>query len=68
MMRQIRSVVKLTVPTIGNCANDQITAIASRTQRVSMRLTMKPTMMADRKQEKNEEPSRPNCSGERIHP
>ena len=33
-MRQIRSVVKLTVPTIGNCASDQITAIASSTQRV----------------------------------
>src|SRR5436190_1029578 len=65
MMRQITSVVKLTVPTIGNCATDQITAIASSTQRVSMRLTMKPTTMAEiENRTKNEEPSKPNCSGE----
>src|SRR6476646_5200385 len=68
MMRQIRSVVKLTVPTIGNCANDQITAIASRTQRVSMRLTMKPTTMAEiENRMKNEEPRKPNCSGESFN-
>ena len=64
-MRQITSVVKLTVPTIGNCATDQITAIASSTQRVSMRLTMKPTTMAEiENRKKNEEPRKPNCSGE----
>ncbi len=63
-MRQIKSVVKLTVPTIGNCASDQITAIASSTQRVATRLTMKPTTMAEiENRKKNEEPSRPNCSG-----
>ena len=56
--------MKLTVPTIGNCASDQITAIASSTQRVSTRLTMKPTTMAEiENRKKNEEPSRPNCSG-----
>ena len=64
MTRQISSVVKLTVPSIGNCASDQITAMTSRTQRVSTRLTMKPTMMAEiENRKKNEEPSRPNCSG-----
>src|SRR5258708_37849613 len=64
MMRQINSVVKLTVPTIGTCARDQITAIASSTQRVATRLTMKPTTMAEiENRKKNEEPSRPNCSG-----
>ena len=63
-MRQITSVVKLTVPTIGNWASDQITAIASRTQRVSTRLTMKPTAMAEiENRKKNEEPRNPNCSG-----
>src|SRR3954463_10874925 len=65
MMRQITSVVKLTVPTIGNCATDQITAIASSTQRVSTRLAMKPTTMAEiANRRKNEEPRKPNCSGE----
>ena len=60
--------MKLTVPTIGNCANDQITAIASSTQRVSMRLTMKPTTMAEiENRKKNEEPSKPNCSGESFN-
>ena len=64
MMRQITSVVKLTVPTIGNWATDQITAIASSTQRVSTRLTMKPTAMAETEnRKKNEEPRNPNCSG-----
>src|SRR5215212_416440 len=65
MMRQISSVVKLTVPTIGNCAIDQITAIASSTQRVATLLTMNPTTMAEiENSRKNEDPSRPNCSGE----
>ena len=64
-MRQITSVAKLTVPTIGNCATDQITAIASSTQRVSTRLTMKPTTIAEiENRKKNEEPRKPNCSGE----
>jgi hypothetical protein len=68
MMRQISSVVKLTVPTIGNCATDQITAIASSTQRVSTRLTMKPTTMAEiENRRKNEEPSTPNCSGDSFN-
>ena len=63
-MRQISSVVKLTVPTIGNCASAHTSASASSTQRVSMRLTMKPTTMAEiENRKKNEEPSRPNCSG-----
>ena len=63
-MRQISSVVKLIVPTIGNCASAHITASTSRTQRVAMRLTMKPTTMAEiENRKKNEEPSRPNCSG-----
>ncbi len=63
-MRQIRSVVKLTVPTIGNCASAQITARVSSTQRVATLLTMKPTTMAEiENRKKNEEPSRPNCSG-----
>jgi hypothetical protein len=58
MMRQIRSVVKLTVPTIGNCATDQITAITSSTQRVGTLLTMKPTTMAEiENRKKNDEPS-----------
>src|ERR1700754_606581 len=64
MMRQIKSVVKPTLPTIGNCASDQITAIASSTQRVATLLTMKPTMMAEiENSRKKEEPSWPNCSG-----
>src|SRR5205085_1459510 len=63
MMRQISSVVKLTVPTIGNCATDQITAITSSTQRVGTLLTTKPTTMAEiENSRKNEEPSVPNCS------
>src|SRR3954465_14079178 len=63
MTRQISSVVKLTVPTIGNCASDQITAITSSTQRVETLLTMKPTTMAEiENNRKNEEPSVPNCS------
>src|SRR3954470_6599106 len=64
MTRQIRSVVKLTVPTIGNCASDQTTAIASSTQRVATLLTMKPTTIAETENSrKNDEPSVPNCSG-----
>ena len=56
--------MKLTVPTIGNCASAQITASTSSTQRVATRLTMKPTTMAEiENRKKNEEPSRPNCSG-----
>ena len=67
MTRQISSVVKLTVPTIGNCATDQITAIASNTQRAATRLTMKPTTMAEiENKKKNEEPRNPNCSGSRF--
>jgi len=62
-MRQIKSVVKETVPTIGNCASAQITAITSRTQRVGTLLTTKPTTMAEiENRKKKEEPSRPNCS------
>ncbi|MGY4380684.1 hypothetical protein ACVWZ3_008323 [Bradyrhizobium sp. i1.3.6] len=62
-MRQIRSVVNETVPTIGNCASAQITASVSSTQRVGTLLTMKPTTMAEiENRKKNEEPSRPNCS------
>src|SRR5256885_14090465 len=68
MTRQINSVEKLTVPTIGNCASAQIDAKASSTQRVSMRLTMKPTTMAEiENRTKNEEPSRPNCSGDSFN-
>src|SRR5882724_9865854 len=64
MTRQIRSVVKLTVPTIGNCASAQITASTNSTHRVAMRLTMKPTTIAEiENRKKKEEPSRPNCSG-----
>src|SRR3954467_381278 len=64
MMRQITSMAKLISPTIGNCASDQITAITSNTQRVSTRLTMKPTTMAEiENRKKNEEPRKPNCSG-----
>src|ERR1700731_2972419 len=64
MTRQISSVEKLTVPTIGNCASAHISASASSTQRVATRLTMKPTTMAEiENRKKNEEPSRPNCSG-----
>src|SRR4051794_40074571 len=64
MIRQINNVVKLTVPTIGNCATDQITAIASSTHRVGTLLTTKPTTMAEiENSRKNEEPSCPNCSG-----
>src|SRR3954454_16211908 len=64
MMRQISSVVKLTEPTIGNCASAHTTASACSTQRVSIRLTMKPTTMAAvENRKKNEEPSSPNCSG-----
>src|SRR5437763_10688908 len=67
MMRQTRSVVKPTVPTIGNCARAHIAASASSTQRVSMRLTIKPTTMAEiENRKKNEEPSRPNCSGSSL--
>jgi len=63
-MRQINRVVNETVPTIGNCASAQITASASSTQRVGTLLTMKPTTMAAiENRKKNEEPSRPNCSG-----
>src|SRR5689334_13443438 len=63
-MRQIRSVVKETVPTIGNCASAQITASVSSTQRVGTLLTRKPTTMAEiENRKKNAEPSRPNCAG-----
>src|SRR5262249_2135321 len=62
--RQIKSVVKLTVPTIGNCASAQITASTSSTQRVATLLTMKPTTMAEMENsKKKDEPSKPNCSG-----
>ncbi len=64
MIRQITRVVKLTLPTIGNCASDQITAITNSTQRVATRLTMKPTTMAEiENRKKNEAPRKPNCSG-----
>src|SRR3954454_9574786 len=64
MMRQINNVVKLTVPTIGNCASAQTVASTSSTQRVGTRLTMKPTTTAAiENRKKNDEPSRPNCSG-----
>ena len=67
MMRQTSSVAKETSPTIGNCATDQITAIASSTQRVETVLTMKPTMMAEiENSRKNEEPSWPNCSASSL--
>src|SRR3569833_1957586 len=63
-MRQIRSVVKETVPTIGNCVSAQITASVNSTQRVGTSLTMKPTTIAEiENRKKNDEPSRPNCSG-----
>src|SRR5437660_1408289 len=63
-MRQIRSVVKETVPTIGNCVSAQITASVNSTQRVGTLLTMKPTTIAEiENRKKNDEPSRPNCSG-----
>src|SRR3954471_6569967 len=63
-MRQIMSVVKETVPTIGNCVSAQITASVSSTQRVGTLLTMKPTTMAEIENRKKKlEPSRPNCSG-----
>src|SRR6195952_5803416 len=49
---------------MGNCVSAQTTASARSTQRVSTRLTMKPTTMAETEnRKKNEEPSRPNCSG-----
>src|SRR6202035_5746457 len=55
---------KPTVPTIGNCATDQITASTSSTHRVAMELTMKPTTTAEiENRKKKYEPSRPNCSG-----
>src|SRR5262245_47609552 len=64
MMQQITRAVKLTVPIIGNCASDHMTAITSRTQRVATRLTMKPTTMAEiENRKKNEDPRKPNCSG-----
>src|SRR5215475_1786504 len=67
MMRQINSVVKLTVPTIGNCDSDQMIAITSSTQRVGTRLTMKPTMMAEiENSRKKDEPSSPNCSASSL--
>ena len=67
MTRQIRSVVKLTVPTIGNCASAQISARISSTHRVSTRLTMKPTTIAAiENSRKKEEPSRPNASGSSL--
>jgi hypothetical protein len=63
-MRQIRSVVKLTAPTIGNCARAQITASVRSTQRVDTLLTMKPTTTAAiENRKKKDDPSRPNCSG-----
>lgn len=63
-MRQIRSVVKETVPTIGNCVSAQITASVNSTQRVGTLLTMKPTTIAEiENRKKNDEPSKPNCSG-----
>ncbi|MGY4457056.1 hypothetical protein ACVWYI_001016 [Bradyrhizobium sp. LB13.1] len=66
-MRQIKNVVNETVPTIGNCASAQTTASASNTQRVGTLLTMKPTTMAEiENRKKNEEPSKPNCSGWRF--
>ncbi len=63
-IRQIISVVTLTVLSIGNCASAQISASTSSTQRVAMRLTRKPTAMAEiENSRKKDEPSRPNCSG-----
>src|SRR6266702_650822 len=67
MTRQIRSVVKPTVPTIGNCASAQTSARTRSTHRVSTRLTMKPTTIAAiENSKKNEEPSRPNASGSSL--
>src|SRR4051812_48265740 len=64
MTRQINSVVKPTVPTIGNCASAQTSASTSSTQRVGTRLTMNPTTTAAiENRKKKDEPSRPNCSG-----
>jgi hypothetical protein len=62
--RQIRSVVKPTLPTMGNCTSAQMAAKTNSTQRVATRLAMKPTTMADNeKRKKNDDPSRPNCFG-----
>src|SRR4051812_36573388 len=67
MMRQTSSVLKPTVPTIGNCASAQITASTSSTQRVATLLTMKPTTTAAvENSRKNDDPNRPNCSALKL--
>ena len=52
---------------IGTGRQDEITAVIARYQRVSMRSTMKPTTIAEIENRKNEELSRPNCSGESFN-
>jgi hypothetical protein len=50
---------------MGNCTNDQMMAITSSVWRVCTRLVMKPTTTAEiANKKKNDEPIRPNCSGE----
>ena len=64
MIRQAISISSVTVPSMGNCTTDQMIAMTSSVWRVWTRLVMKPTTtpeIANRK--KNDEPSRPNCSG-----
>jgi len=64
MIRQAISISSVTVPSMGNCTTDQMIAMTRSVWRVWTRLVMKPTTMpeiANRK--KNDEPSRPNCSG-----
>ena len=64
MIRQAISISSVTVPSMGNCTTDQMIAMTRSVWRVWTRLVMKPTTtpeIANRK--KNDEPSRPNCSG-----
>ena len=64
MMRQAISISSVTVPSMGNCTSDQMIAMTRSVWWVWTRLVMKPTTtpeIANRK--KNDEPSRPNCSG-----
>src|ERR1700744_216901 len=63
MIRQITSVVKLTVPTIGNCASAQMVARTKSTHFDWTRLTMKPTMIAEiENSRKKDDPRLPNFS------
>ena len=67
MMRQATSVVNPTVPIIGNWTIAHTSASPSSTQRVAMRLMMKPKTTAESEnRKKNADPRKPNSLGVKL--